>query len=205
MAADGSWDSIARHGLLSTSALLDLFEYRGERRHQLEACHRPESVTIKHAEHGRAVIRDQKPMDDQGLRRCLEGMTPQDWYRTLNSRVFLWLTQERLQRMLNAAAYRDQTHVVLTIDTYALLERHYKRVVLSPMNSGATKPYPFPRGSSTFRRLDNYPLAEMVKKRGNRDPIVELAVDYSLPDIREMVLAVELMKGEQILETTLET
>lgn len=201
MAADGSWDSIARHGLLSTSALLDLFEYRGEQRYRLEAVHRPESVVIKHPLHGQAMIRDQKPMDDTGLRRSLQGMTPEEWYRNLNSRVFFWLTLERLHRMLNAAAYRDQTHAVLIVDTKRLLERHRERVMLSSMNTGATKPYPFPRGSSTFQRLDNYPFAAMVKKRGNRDPIVELAVDYSVPDIRETVLAVELTRGEAILRT----
>lgn len=32
MAARGSWESIQRHGLLSTSALLDLFGVMGDRR-----------------------------------------------------------------------------------------------------------------------------------------------------------------------------
>lgn len=201
MAADGSWDSIVRHGLLSTSALLDLFEYRDAQRYRLEAAHRPESVVIEHPIHGQAVIRDQKPMDDTGLRRSLLGMTREDWYRNLNSRVFFWLTLERLYRMLNAAAYRNQTHAVLIVDTKGLLQRHRDRVMLSAMNTGATKPYPFPRGPSTFQRLETYPLAAMVKKRGNRDPIVELAVDYSVPDIREIVLAVKLMRGEEILRT----
>lgn len=198
MAADGSWESISKHGLLSTSALLDLFEYRDEQRYALEACRRPESVIIEHPEHGRAVIRDQKPMDDKGLRRSLQGMAPEDWYRTLNKRAFFWLTRERLQRMLNAAAYRDKRHVVLTLDTSVLVERHRERIVLSPMNSGATKPYPFPRGLDTFQRLGSYPFADMLKKRGNQDPIVELAIDYSVPDVREMVLTVELMKNAQV-------
>jgi hypothetical protein len=200
MAANGSWESIAKHGLLSTSALLDLFEYRDARRYALEACPRPKSVVIEHRDYGHAVIRDQKPMSDSGLRRSLQGMVPEEWYRTLNNRVFFWLTRERLHRMLNAAAYRDQSHIVLTVDTSVLVDRHRERIVLSPMNTGATKPYPFPRGFDTFQRLASYPFADMLEKRGNRDPIVELAIDYSVPDIREMVLTVDCMKGQRILE-----
>jgi hypothetical protein len=51
--------------------------------------HRPESVTITHPAYGSAVIRDQKPMRDSALLKCLDkGLTPADWYRTLNRRVF---------------------------------------------------------------------------------------------------------------------
>jgi hypothetical protein len=67
MAEAGRWPSIARHGLLSTSALLDLFEVHGARRGELEAQHRPESVTLRHPRHGLTVVRDPKPMDDRGL------------------------------------------------------------------------------------------------------------------------------------------
>lgn len=44
MAADGSWPSIRDRGLLSTSALLDLYEVTGDERVSLESRHRPESV-----------------------------------------------------------------------------------------------------------------------------------------------------------------
>ena len=36
MAADGAWPQILRHGLLSTSAILDLLGVSGDRRHRLE-------------------------------------------------------------------------------------------------------------------------------------------------------------------------
>lgn len=41
MAERGSWPSIARHGLLSTSALLDLFAVAGPDRAKSEAARRP--------------------------------------------------------------------------------------------------------------------------------------------------------------------
>ena len=76
MAADNSWDSISRYGLLSTSRLLDLFEVDGAQRHSIESAHRPESVEIRHPEHGVATIRDQKPMSEKALLGCLNQMTP---------------------------------------------------------------------------------------------------------------------------------
>src|ERR1700688_4530360 len=92
MAQLGSWPSVEEHGLLSTTALLDLFEVRGDERFRIESCHRPESIPISNIEYGLAVIRNQKPMSDKSVRRALEdGLKPADWYRELNSRVFFWL------------------------------------------------------------------------------------------------------------------
>lgn len=192
MAEAGSWPSIVRHGLLSTSALLDLFGVRGAERAALELAHRPRSVVITHPEHGSAVVRDQKPMSDKGLRNALGGgLTPRDWYETLNARVFFWLTEERLQRLLNAEAYRTQRQTVLTLDTARLLNRHGGRVQLSHLNTGNTKPFPHPRGPDTFRSLAQYPFDEWKKKRHRRDHVVELTVEYSVPDICELVLQVD--------------
>jgi hypothetical protein len=201
MAADGSWDSISRKGLLSTSALLDLYGYSGADRTSIEESWRPESVTIHHPDLGVAVIRDQKPMSDGGLRRCLDGMTPAAWYEELNRRVFFWLTEERLARMLNARAYRGDTHLVLVVDAATLLQRHERKVMLSPINSGATKPYPQPRGRTTFQRMDDYPFESWLAKRRGDDPIVELAVDEGVPDIADMVVRLERRRGDQLVET----
>jgi hypothetical protein len=192
MAGLGSWPSIKQHGLLSTSALLDLFEVPDSLRVDLESLHRPESVRISHPLHGRAVVRDQKPMDDKGLLRCLQdGLTPGEWYQILNDKVFFWLTEERLERLLRARAYRDQRHTVLQLDTARLLARHEGNVVLSPMNSGCTKPFPFPRGSRTFSPMREYPFDETSKKRGRRNAVVELAVVRGVPDVADFVLRVE--------------
>lgn len=198
MSEAGSWPSIERHGLLSTSALLDLFEVRGERREALEARHRLESTTLRHPRHGTVIIRDQKPMDDRGLVRCLEGnLSPSDWYRTLNAKVFFWVSHERLSVLREARAYRDKRQTVLTVDTARLLERHAARILLSPMNSGATKPYPWPRGPDTFLPLERYPFSAWDAKRKRKNPVVELTVTHSVPDIRELVLKVEEIGGDR--------
>jgi hypothetical protein len=192
MAADDSWASIRRHGLLSTSALLDLFEIVGEQREALETRHRPKSISIQHPIHGTALIRDQKPMTDESVRRALAdtGLTPSDWYQLLNRRVFFWTTEERLQRMLGAAPYRDLHHTVLTVDTQELLHRHGSRVTLSPINSGATRPYPWPRSTGIFQPPATFPYARYRKSRRSDGVIVELAVDRAVEDVAELVIDV---------------
>lgn len=196
MAETGSWHAIQRHGLLSTRALVDLFELQGDKREALLARHRPNSVLIRHPVHGEAVIRDQKPMSDGGLERVLrDGLTPSDWYRILNEKVYFWLERRRLDSLLAAAAYRDRRQTVLTVDTATLLSRHVDRILLSPINSGCTKPYPQPRGRDTFLPLVTYPFDEWDSKRRRRDPVVELTVQYSVPDIRDCVITVEEVGG----------
>ncbi len=48
MAEADTWDSIRKNGLLSTSALLDLYEIKGAQRYAIESDHRPESIPISH-------------------------------------------------------------------------------------------------------------------------------------------------------------
>ena len=192
MAEDGSWESIRRLGLLSTSALLDRFEVEGPRRFEIESCRRPEMVEIEHPEHGRTLVRDNKPMQEGVLERCLIGMEPREWYETLNRRVFFWVDRGRLVRLLGARAYRDRPHVVLELDAEALLRRHAPGISLSGINSGATFAMnPAPRGPETFRRIAEHPEG---------DPVVELAVDYAVPDAAEFVLSVSRWHGREPLE-----
>ncbi len=135
-------------------------------------------------------------MDDKGLTRCLEdGLSPEEWYRMLNAKVFFWLTRERLLRLLNAGTYRFQEHDVLELDARALIEAHENKIWLCPMNSGCTKPFPHPRGKKTFRRIGDYPYAELkpMRKRGER--VVELAVDHSVPEVEKFVTRVVRMKA----------
>ena len=202
MAEAGSWDSILRHGLLSTSALLDLFEVTGRTRYAIESTHRPECISVSHRDHGMAVVRDQKPMSDSGLKRCLNGLSPRKWYELLNRRVFFWLTERRLQTLLCARAYRDRAHTVILVDTAQLVEQHLEKISLSPLNSGCTKPFPHPRGKDTFRSVSDFPFESRCKEgRKPEDAVVELAVDYAVYDITEFATRVETWKGSKRLGT----
>lgn len=198
MAERGSWPSIQRHGLLSTSALLDRFEVTGGRREVIEAERRSEGVVLEHPHLGRATIRDQKPMDDAGLARCLQdGLTPKEWYRILNARVFMWLTRDRLHRLLTAKPYRSLEHDVLELDAASLVAAYRERITLSPINSGATKPFPAPRGRDTFLPIADYPYAEWRRRRKAGERVVELAVTGGMPDAERFVWRVLTMRGEE--------
>jgi hypothetical protein len=182
MAADGSWDSISAYGLLSTTALLDLFDVATAKRRAIEENRRPDSVVISHPDYGTATIRDNKPLLEGRLTSCLQdGMTPGEWYQLLNRRVFFWPTRERLQRFTGAAAYRDAASVILTINTQELLAIYGDSITLSYINSGATAPFAWPRGRNTFRSIAAFDW-EARRHRG-KDAIAELAVDYSVPEI----------------------
>ena len=203
MAERGSWSSIRKRGLLSTSALLDAYQIRGPDRGRIERMHRPQSVRIKVDGLPHAVIRDQIPMSDSGLRRCLPAhMNPSDWYQLLNSKVFFWLTEQRLERLTCAKAYRSREHDVLEVDTRSLIEAHRARIWLCPINSGATQPFPRARDESYFARIDDYPYSYWRRKRRKGERVVELAVDYSVPDIGIHVRRVVAKKGTGIVSAT---
>lgn len=188
MAERGSWPSITRHGLRSTTALLDLFEYSGEKRRAIESRKRGASVSITHPRLGTAVIRDNLPINETVLERTLVGYSLQEWYQELNGRVFFWLSEERLGRLKGAAAYRERKHLVLKVDTRMLLERHIDSVELSTLNSGAVHAAAnYERGEGTFASLAEYRWAERLRSHP-REPAVELTVNYSVPDITELVV-----------------
>jgi hypothetical protein len=93
MAEDGSLDSIIKHGLLSTTALLDLYGLNGEERHALECRRRPESVAISRKSLPSAIVRDQKPMTESALHKCLtDGLTPEMVQDSERQGVLLALT-----------------------------------------------------------------------------------------------------------------
>ena len=191
MAEQGSWPSIRRHGLLSTSALLDLFGLDEASREAAEARRRPEKLVLALPGLGTAVLRDQKPMDDPSLRRCLQdGLTPEDWYRLLNGKVFFWLTRSRLDRLLNARPYRAETHIVLELDAAALVRAYAPDITLCAINSGATKPFPVARGRDTFLPIARYPYAAWRSRRARGERVVELAVTGGVPDIDRFVRGV---------------
>jgi hypothetical protein len=201
MANDGTWESIRKLGLLSTTALLDLFSINGEERYQIESCHRSRSVAISHPQLGGAVIRDQAPMREMALDRCLDGINRRQWYELLNRKAFFWVTEARVQTLLGAKLYRNKEHTVITVDTASLLGRHSDRVTLSPINSGNTLYNPPRRGHQTFRSIAEYPFEERRKKRGLGNAVAELAVDYSVPDLEAHAITVERRRGAQILRT----
>lgn len=191
MAEDGSWESIRKHGLLSTTALLDLFGINGAERAAIESERRPKSIKIEADGLGSVTIRDNIPLTASALEKCLTpGITPREWFELLNGRSFFWLSRERLRTLLNARAYRGRPQTVLTVDTAKLLAAHRDRIELSPINSGATLYNPQKRGNETFQKIADYPFDERRRTRKPTAAVVELVVPGGVPDIKNHLVAV---------------
>lgn len=199
MAESGSWRSVRERGLLSTSALLDLFEIGGSKRREIESEWRPDCVTINHPDHGAAVIRDQHPMPPEHLAKAVDGISPQQWYRFLNRKAFLWLCEKRLMRMLNADRYHDSEHDVLTIDTRSFVGAYMDRIRVCQINSGFAKPvYGKPPAKRSFERFQTI---EQRAARQGLGGLAELTVHYAAPDAWRFVKSVESWRGNRRLGT----
>lgn len=174
-------EQIIRHGLLSTTALLDLCEIEGELRSRIEVHQRPKAISISHPVHGEFLINDQAPMNALALAKCLTDLTPQQWCKTLNRRVFLWPTRERVMRHIGVWLAAGTGRIVLTFDTRSLFETlDVDLFELSPINSGNTMRKAAPRGSSTFRKLRDYPFHERRKSKGLNNAIAEVTYPYAI-------------------------
>jgi hypothetical protein len=62
------------------------------------------------------------------------------------------------------------------------------------MNSGATKPFPHPRGRDTFQSIQDYPWEDWVERRGIEEGVVEVAIEGGIPDIERYVRRVVQMQ-----------
>jgi hypothetical protein len=126
-----------RHGLLSTTALLDSCEIEVEFRSRIEAHQPPKAISISHPIHGEFLINDQAPMNAPAPAKCLMDLTPQQWCESLNNRVFLWPTRERVTKHIGAKLAAGTKRIVLAFDNRSLFETlDVDLFELSPINSG---------------------------------------------------------------------
>ena len=189
MAEAGAWDNIQQHGLLSTAALLELFNIKEPQRSAIGSEYRRKREVIRHHDHGCATIRDQTPMPPGKLDLALTDMNHSEWYQLLNGKVFFWSTESRLISFLQARSHRDRPHDVLTVCTRSLVEQHATVITLSHINSGTVRMPTHRRGSDTFRTIPNH----CCKTR--RECFVELAVEGRVPDMERHTLSVDRWLG----------
>jgi len=195
MAERDALPQLLRHGLLSTTAILDLFGIQGEARRELELCVRKQSVILEHPVHGRVVLRDQKPLSATKLAGCLQdGLSTEDWLRLLNRRTYFWLGRDRVETLLDGRAYRQREHIVIAVRTDALVQAHSDRVTLAAMNTGSTSPFAHKRGLCTMLPMSTFPYEDR-RNRGLR-PATELCVDYCVPDLRALIDTVYIGSAE---------
>ena len=196
MTHEGAWPSIRRHGLLTTRSILKLWGVEKSVRMSVENQIRRTSIELTHPQHGKVVIRDQKPMYENKLRTALIDCTPEQWCQLLNGKVFFWPSLERLQTHMAARLNRPRKHLVLTIDGYHFARSYENKITLCAMNSGNTIPFAQKRGKGSFMKMRDYPF-QARRKRGAYYTVVELAVDADVPDILDFVVSVDYMTSPQ--------
>jgi hypothetical protein len=203
MTEAANWPLIERHGLLSTSHLLDLAGVAGVERITLERRHRTRAATLPNG----AVIRDQAPMPPEALARCLRGgIAPEDWYAELNRRVFFWVDPARLNRQRRACGATAQ--MVLIVDAPAMLARHGSRAALTAFNTGNARRKPAPRGRATFvpyadwleSRWSSEAAALGIRARQRSHAPVELAILDAIADIADFIVEVRRLEPGELFE-----
>lgn len=196
----GSWPSIKEYGLLSSKLLLQSYGKSDDETARLTRARRPHWVEIDCPGRPQAMLRDQKPLTDDGLRRALRGTAePWQWYELINSMVFFWPTKARLTSMLSASAYREVAHDVLVVDTKKLVELEESSIRLSCMNSGCTRPKACHRDMNLFKRLQEYPFETRLKEQGRKGAVAEVCVLDRVERIREAVRDVKSGLAHEIL------
>ena len=197
----GSWPNLEEHGLVSTKGLLQLYGKSHEEIAELTRARRAHWVPIDCPGRPQAVLRDQKPMTDEGLRRALpDSVEPWQWYELINSMVFFWPTKARLKTMISASAYRNVKHDVLVVDCETLVRLEESNIRLSRMNSGCTKPMPHPRDMDLFKRFGDYPFPERPSPSVVAKAVAEVCVVDGVAKVTEAVLDVKSGSASDVLE-----
>ncbi|MDI1328019.1 MAG: hypothetical protein PSV23_14605 [Brevundimonas sp.] len=189
VAASDALEGVRRHGLLSTSRLLDLFGTPPEQRGAIERRRRPTSIALQHPAHGRAVITDNIPLSETALAACLDdGLTAAEWLQMLNGRVFFWPDEKSLAGLLGARANAGAVKRVLVFDTLGLARRHAADIELAAFNTGNTRRKPVRRGLATFTPMLRHSYGDWRRLRRRLDVIREVTVVGGVPDAADYLI-----------------
>lgn len=182
-------DGIMRFGLRSTTSLLRDCAITPSERTRIETTRRPSPLLLRHEQVGKIEINDNKPLHEANLAKVLDdGLTPTDWLRMLNARVFFWAREEGLLTLSSAAANRTRPRLVLVINTLRLAHAYTDWIDLSPINTGSTMRQPARRGLMTFTPMQSLSFEAWQRQRGRRDHVKEVALRRDIPDIADFIM-----------------
>lgn len=191
--APGNVERIRRDGLLSARAVVERLGIDGAERLRLLERRRPTGVVLADG----CTINDNLPLTEAALEHCLDdGLTPADWLRALNGRVYLWPSEKRLRTLLGARMNRSRAREIVVFDTLSLVRAHADDVRLSPINGGSTIRKPARRGLGTYTPLLAHDYADWRRLRGRLDSIAEVAVEGAVPDAARHIVEVREAGGE---------
>ena len=176
-------DGIRARGLLSASDLLARFCLSADERRRIGAQRRDAALLLEDGAGNRATISDNAPLSVSALAKCLDpGLTPQDWLGELNRRIFFWVDERRLGKLIGARNNRGRDKTVLVLDTLSVAQTYGDAMELCAINSGATVRRAVRRGGATFTPLGRHGYEAWRGLRGGRDSICEVTVSDAMPD-----------------------
>ncbi len=194
-----NWPFIEKEGLLSASSLLRMSSLSSEEVEAIERNQRPQKVVLPD---GR-VLRDQRPLPEAALKRCLIECEPSAWYKLINSKVYFWVDLARLNRVRKAILTAPQ--VVLKVDAHALLAQYGSKAAVTPYNIGNAMRKASRRSCATLVPYSTWQVSGWQsesaavggKPRSRQHRPAELVVADAIPDIMKYVLEVrKLAPGE---------
>ncbi|WP_181164423.1 DUF7002 family protein [Amaricoccus solimangrovi] len=186
--------SVLERGLLCSADIVDQWEVPPEDRDALLSRRRPSPVPLSHPRFGRIVINDNAPLSEPKLARVLDdGLTPPEWLRMLNQRVFFFTDRKPLEALRGARLNEKRPKSVIVVDTRALAEAYGRQMEIAPINSGNTNYAAARRGLSTFAPLPQTDFSVWRTGRGRKNPdrIREVAVRGSVRDLARFVVDVQ--------------
>ena len=146
--ARGSWPSISKHGLLTTSALLAECGVPYSERPGISRRHRDCCSTHYGKELDgillTAVIRDQNALINNGerLKEEIEAqgdhISLEHWYERQNERVFFYPSRSEAVGLAYKYADKGRPQDILVTCTRSLVDAYRKKIELCAFNSGAT-------------------------------------------------------------------
>jgi hypothetical protein len=166
----GGWNGIQRHGFLRT---IDV----------LPGCcgaQRTEPTSVELADGTQIMLRDQLRTRVDPT-RSLDAITPSEWWRLVNSRVYFFCREREVDRLVGSYLGRQLAQEVIKLRTKPALEVLTDQVEVTTVNVGVFPRTRGPsRGRNSFVPLADYAVVDTAKLREvtivARMPVVSSAI-----------------------------
>lgn len=176
--------NIRKHGLLSTSKLVETLGIPVAEQRKIVNEHRPKCITLCDS----VVIRDQSPMPPSALAKTLPpNMKPTDWYKLMNSFIFFWPSLERVERHRAAHQKLNADLSLMVFDAAKMIQDHGDKLFVSPINTGFALRKAANRSEKTSfvpyheYMTSGWPVEANGTKRASSSLPVEVAIKDSFP------------------------
>jgi hypothetical protein len=151
----GGWHGIQSHGLLRTIDVAPLG--CEELRPEVTRVEAPDGLHITLRNQLRSRI-DPTP--------SLDGVTPSEWWRLVNSRVYFFCRQSHADELVESCLRQNLVQEVIKLRTRSALEFVADNVEVTTVNVGVFPRTKGPsRGPNNFVPLGEYPVADAAKIR----------------------------------------